>query len=67
MNPLSLFFAWKARSRAAKALRIAEHRRMVIAGQIDFRREKHREWKPLLSELQRATRDSLRAYVDGRA
>jgi hypothetical protein len=67
VNPLTLYFAWKARRRAAKALQMAEHRRKVIEDQIGTRRAGHREWKPLLSDLQRATKDSLRAYVDGRA
>ena len=66
MNPLAMFFAWKARRRAARLLREAERRRAAILAQIADRKAHKRQWVPKLGELQQATAASLRAYVEVR-
>lgn len=62
-SPVSLWKAWRTRRKAAKALQLAERRRQAFANQIAARRERHGEFKPLERDLQRATEDSLRAFV----
>ena len=61
--PLGPFFAWLSRRRAAKTIAAEAHRRKVIMRQIAERREKHREWKPLTSDLRRSTLNLLAAEV----
>lgn len=63
MNPLAPFIAWLARRRAARIIASEAHRREVIMRQIAERREKHREWKPLTSDLRRSTFNQLAAEV----
>lgn len=67
MNPLAPFFAYLARRRALRALQDAERKRQAIIRQIDYRRGKHMAFRPLFGDLRRATEDSLRANLAGRA
>lgn len=62
-NPLTAFFAFMARRRAAKTAATEAHRREVIMRQISDRRQQHREWKPLSGDLMRSTHNQLRAEI----
>lgn len=44
----------------------AERRRNAIVKQMNERKAKHQEWTPMLSDLRKATAESLRASI-GRA
>ena len=69
MNLSAVIRAWFDRLAAKKRereLAAAERRRNAIAKAIHDRKASHREWKPLATDLRRATLDSLRASV-GRA
>jgi hypothetical protein len=61
MSPLADFLAWLSRRRAARIIRDAERKRTAIARQIDERRSHKAEWRPLLSDMRRATNSSLAA------
>ncbi|MDE2105692.1 MAG: hypothetical protein KGL39_51165 [Patescibacteria group bacterium] len=63
---LAPFFAYFARIRAERAIRIAERKRSVIMAQIASRKASHKEWKPLAGLLRDATTASLRAYAMGK-
>ncbi len=47
--------------RGPSELELAERKRALVKSEIAVRRKKHREWKPLMSDLRRATRASLEA------
>lgn len=66
MNPLAPFFAYLARKRSERAMRIAERRRQAIMAQIAERRQHKHEWKPLSGLLRESTNASLRASVGRR-
>lgn len=61
MNPLVPFFAYIARKRSERALRMAEHRRRAIMDQIADRRSHKREFRPMVGMLRDATNASLMA------
>lgn len=67
MNPLSLYLAWRARRRSARALQAAERRRAAIIAQKEHRKAKHGPFRYLDGDLRQATNDSLRAYLRGAA
>ena len=66
MNPLSAWFAFLARKRAARLVKAAEQQRAAIIAQIAERRAHKREWKPLGGLVRQATEASLRASVGRR-
>ena len=57
---------WIARQTRRKAIRIAERaekKRAVLMQQIAERKSGHREWKPLLGDLRKATHAALAAEI----
>lgn len=65
MNPLNLWFSWRARKRAEKVIREAEKARWAGIQQMKARKAAHRESKPLLYVIREATNRSLAASVKG--
>lgn len=61
MNPITLWLEWLHRRRCARAIAEAERRRAAIARQIDQRRARKAEWRPMAQLLRDATNASLRA------
>ncbi len=66
MNPLSAWFAFIARKRAARLVKAAEQQRAAIIAQIAERRARKREFRPMVGMLRQATEASLRASVGQR-
>lgn len=66
MNPLTYWLNWRARKRAAKALRAAERERLALMQQRDARRSRHARSSPQSYLLVIATNRSLAASIEGR-
>lgn len=60
-SPLAMFLAYRARKKAERRLKAAEHRRSVIMGQIEYRRDHKREFRPMFGMLRETTNASLAA------
>lgn len=63
MNPLSLFFAFMARRRAARIHAAQARRAAIIEQQIAERKSKHRAWRYLEGELRVCRHDMLSAEI----
>ena len=63
MNPLAPFLALLSRRKAIRIAQRAEKKRAVLMQQIAERKSGHREWKPLLGDLRKATHAALAAEI----
>jgi hypothetical protein len=63
MNPLSPFFAWLARRRAARIHAAQARRAAIIEQQMKERKAKHRAWKYLEGEMMACKRAMLEAEI----
>lgn len=61
MTPFDKFFAWRRRRRLSRIAERAEKRREVLMEQIEYRRVKRKEFRPLYGVLEETTHVALAA------